>query len=607
MRAQSARNAVAPVVAIALLACQPTVIENTAEPTSETVSSDPDSGSDAGQVAVDSGDANDAAENDDDDELRSAIEEHYSGTRVLRYDLEIDGATFAAMLADPLCSSGTTPCGDEYAAGTLRYGDEVYPNVGIRFKGNSSRWMVARAQQGDAGYQRYSFKVDLDKFAEEQSLHGIKKLNLNNAMHDPSYLREHLAYGLFRNAGVPASRVGFVDLYVNGEHFGLYVNVQQVDKKLLRQWFEDEDGNLYKPETGDLVYHGDTIDAYTTDNIDYQLKTNEDIADHSALLDFIDVLNNTADADFAAAIEQVFEVDRFLSWLAVNSLLVALDSYAGSIAHNYYLYHDPSTGRFSYLPWDENNAFGTFRCGGLTDADIMQMAVDVPFCQTSMAGPGGNPGPIERPLIERVLAVDSYRQRYHDKLQALVDGAFSTAAMQSAIAAGHDLIASYVQADPKRLYTYEQFEQSLSSGGAGQPGLASFVADRGGYVRDFLAGTTSVACGDGTCSEGENCTVDCAASTTCAGPCEVYVAAVGHCVPGCAGTCTCPTDAPVALTCDSAIGACVPTAPTCNCQTGQVCAPNGQCVPRCTDDSTCPAQVPFCNVTSGLCQPTATG
>jgi len=535
MRARSPEKMLAAVTALALLACQPTVVDHSADPTSD---GDDSTG--------------------DDEELQQALDEHYSGTSVLRYDLEIDAATFAAMLADPLCTSGTNPCGDEYVAGTLRYGDEVFPNVGIRFKGNSSRWMVARAQQGDAGYQRYSFKVDLDKFAEEQSLHGIKKLNLNNAMHDPSYLREHLAYGLFRNAGVPASRVGFVDLYVNGEHFGLYVNVQQVDKNLLRQWFDDEDGNLYKPETGDLVYHGDTIDAYTGET-SYQLKTNEETADYSDLLHFLDVLNNTADVDFAGAIEQVFEVDRFLSWLAVNTLLVALDSYAGSIAHNYYLYHDPSTGRFSYLPWDENNAFGTFRCGGLTDTDIIQMAVDVPNCPGGLPGPGGSAGPVERPLIKRVLAVESFRQRYHDKLQALVAGAFATTTMQTAIATGHALIASYVLADPKRMYSYEDFEASLTSGAGGQPGLATFVADRGGYVRDFLAGTTSVACGDGTCSAGESCTADCGASTTCA------------------------------------------------CQTDQVCAPNGQCVPRCTDDTTCPTQVPHCNVASGLCQSTATG
>ena len=505
----------------------------------------------------------------------AALDEHYPTDRVLRYEIELAPELLAAMQADPLCE-GAPPCGDEYVEATFRYGDQVFEKVGLRFKGNSSRWSLSRLGPDDPGYLRYSYKVKFDEFVDDQSLGGIEKLNLNNLWSDATYMRERLSLDLFRAAGVPASRLAYVNLYVNSVHAGLYVSVQQVDERFLATWFDDDEGDLFKPEGGDLIYKGDDIASYGGAEA-YELKTNEDESDHSRLLHLIDVLNNTPDAEFEQAIRALFDVEGFLGWLAVNNALVALDSYAGPFPHNFYLYDDPSSGRFAYIPWDLNNSFGGFNCG-LSNQELMHMSSAVPYCQTG-GGPGGGGMYVgNRPLISRLLEVPGFAQRYRDKIGQLLDGDFAPETMSAAIDRWRDLIEEHVAADSNPFYGYEAFVRSLDEAGDRFMGLRPFIAERHAFLRAELDGDISAYCGDGACSAGEDCEGDCT-EPECP-PCQVFLGEAGHCVPTCADACTCPDDAPVPLTCDPQ---------------------RGLCIPGCHSDADCPQQAPTCDVASSTC------
>ena len=73
-------------------------------------------------------------------------------------------------------------------------------------------------------------------------------------------------------------------------------------------------------------------------------------------------MQQASDEQFAAQIDHYLNVDRFLAWLAVNTLLTNLDSYAG-LYHNWYLYYDTDNKRFEHIPWDVNEAFGNLQLG----------------------------------------------------------------------------------------------------------------------------------------------------------------------------------------------------------------------------------------------------
>ena len=264
-----------------------------------------------------------------------------------------------------------------YVHAEFRCGSSVLPDVGVRYKGNSSYWM---------GAPKYSFKVDFNRYVQGQVFYGLKKLNFNNNFKDPSLMRERLGYGLHRTAGVVAPRTAHANLYVNGTYMGVYTVIEQVDKTFLSDRLGDDTGNLYKGHGpfGTLEWLGPDPALYRDA---YELKTNEVAGDYSRLVHFLDVLNNTADPAFEAAIEQVFNVDSFLSWLAVEVLLSHLDNYLGT-ANNYYLYDNPVTGKFEFIPWDVNEEFGNFKAGWSAD-EILALDIYQPFGRGWGGGGGG--------------------------------------------------------------------------------------------------------------------------------------------------------------------------------------------------------------------------
>ncbi len=117
--------------------------------------------------------------------------------------------------------------------------------VGVRFKGNSSF---------SANGIKKSFKIDFDEYDEDNDelvFYDLKKLNLNNGFKDPTMLREKLFLD-FAGDFVAAPRAVHTKVYVNGEYYGLYTAVEQVDKTFVQNRFgDDEDGNLFKGAASD--------------------------------------------------------------------------------------------------------------------------------------------------------------------------------------------------------------------------------------------------------------------------------------------------------------------------------------------------------------------
>ena len=64
---------------------------------------------------------------------------------------------------------------EEYAACSVVIDGEVYGNVGIRAKGNTSLNNVSSMDS-----DRYSFKIEFDQYDSTKSYHGLDKLSLNN-------------------------------------------------------------------------------------------------------------------------------------------------------------------------------------------------------------------------------------------------------------------------------------------------------------------------------------------------------------------------------------------------------------------------------------------
>jgi spore coat protein CotH len=262
---------------------------------------------------------------------------------VLEVAIELDPAEWDMLRTQSRSwVSVFTRCGEHhldpftYFRGAVTIDGRRVDDVGVRKKGFLGSLSVSKP----------SLKLKLDEYVDDQELHGLSKITLNNAVQDPAYVRQCLAYRTFAAANVPAPRCNFARVRVNGADLGLYVHVETVGKPFLRRHFDDDGGNLYEGTLADFR------DGWTA-NLD--LKTNEDENDRSDVERVIAALEQS-DTGMIGALGDAVDLDALLRFWAAEVLVTHWDSYSGN-ANNYFAYHDPTSDRFHFIPWGTDNTF----------------------------------------------------------------------------------------------------------------------------------------------------------------------------------------------------------------------------------------------------------
>jgi hypothetical protein len=233
-------------------------------------------------------------------------------------------------------------------------GTDTLQDVGFRLRGNTSRYS-----------QKKSFKISFNEYVSGRKYQGVKKINLNGQHNDPTLIREKLFYDTWKKSGMVERRTSFVRVYVNHVYYGLYTNLEEMDKDWLQKVFGEKSGNLYKcTYPADLVYKGadqlsykNIVSGSSTGGRAYDLQTNEEIDDYSDLIDLITLLNQPADAAFAAQISQKINIDGLLKAFALDVASGNWDDYMYN-KNNYFLYHNIGTGKFEFIAYDADNTFG---------------------------------------------------------------------------------------------------------------------------------------------------------------------------------------------------------------------------------------------------------
>lgn len=232
---------------------------------------------------------------------------------------------------------------------TLKVDGKTYPGVGVHFRGMSSYMMVP------TGYKR-SLNLSLDTVDEEQRLYGYKTLNLLNCSGD-STLMSTVLYSDLANEHVPTPKANFVEVVINGESWGVYASVQQMDKIFTKEHFETSKGTRWKVPgnpgaDGGLRYLGEDLEGYKSR---FEMKSDDGKKEWNSLVELCQVLNETPIEKLPKKIEPILDVDEVLWFLAYDVALVNSDGY-WTRASDYYLFRD-SEGVFHTIPHDMNEAF----------------------------------------------------------------------------------------------------------------------------------------------------------------------------------------------------------------------------------------------------------
>ncbi|MFY0571237.1 CotH kinase family protein [Archangium lansingense] len=346
-----------------------------------------------------------------------------------------------------------------YVPSTVHFNGKTWNFVGVRMKGNSSL-----SQTWRSGVGKLPLRLNFDEFEDEhpeiddQRFYGFDKLSLGNGAADTSLMRDKLATDIFRELGVPAGHTSFVALYVdhgNGpQYFGLYTLNEDPDEPLLDRSFDGHKGALYE---ADGV--GARWQAFDQESFDIQ--SNEEQG-WTPVEEAIAALNSdrTDAAAWRARLEAKLNVDGFLKWLAVNTVLQNWDAY-GAMPHNYYLYANPNEGgRLHWITWDHDRAMGD---GMGRSSSLTQNTVDATW-----------------PLIRFLMDDPTYAETYKQYALEAARGPLAPDALQARMREAHELIAPYVVGENAEQagYTFisnaQAFEDSLS----GTNGLLNFAAKR---------------------------------------------------------------------------------------------------------------------------------
>ncbi len=148
---------------------------------------------------------------------------------------------------------------EEYVPAELFVDGEKIGTVGIRYKGSTFTLEGCAGLREGERCSKISMKIRFNKYDKSLRYHGLKRLNFNSMMYDPSALRERLAYSIFRDMDVITSRACHARLEINGEYRGLFSLVEQIDDVFIKRNFADKkDGSLIKekwPVTDDIIYY----------------------------------------------------------------------------------------------------------------------------------------------------------------------------------------------------------------------------------------------------------------------------------------------------------------------------------------------------------------
>lgn len=216
----------------------------------------------------------------------------------------------------------------------------VYDSVGLSIKGNTYVDFTSPSMF-------YPFKIDMNEFIKGQKYDNIKKFNLNNKEYDNNIVMNNV----FAAFGLPYCRTSRAAVYINNTWIGEYLIIEQVDDSYLKRVFGNNNENLYK---GDNMAYLEWLGGNQKDyESRYFLKNNEEINDYSDLIHFIDILNNTNDPAREDSVKSHFDLESYMKILSLQVLMGKQDDYFDK-GHNYYLYHNESDDRFSFIPYDND-------------------------------------------------------------------------------------------------------------------------------------------------------------------------------------------------------------------------------------------------------------
>lgn len=299
-----------------------------------------------------------------------------------------------------------------------------------------------------AGF-RGGTSLGLPKKSWKFELLGNPVMNASHILLDAHYrdltmMRNVLGLYLTRRLGFPAPLAEHVELYVNDEYYGVYVQVERID-----EYFYDRyglgDGPLFKSVNHLGRFAWQPSDSVGTTGFEAKRDSEEYLP---LIRKFIDEVNLFLPLSIA--------VNDYLAYAAVTLAIRDTDA----LSKNFYI-HFPPDGMWRFYPWDRDATFGNTWLG-VYEPEWIECVSLFSFERTS--------------LTSRLLLKDEYRAVFHDYL--LQAGEVMEEELSSMVDSIYYEIRESVYADTLKQGSNDDFDEAVAV-------LREAVEERGEYIPEI--------------------------------------------------------------------------------------------------------------------------
>jgi spore coat protein H len=213
---------------------------------------------------------------------------------------------------------------------------KTYKGVAVKLKGSAGSFRGPDDQPG--------LTISLNKFKGAERFHGMSKFHLNNGVQDPTFLREAIAGEMGRMAGVPVSRCTHALVSWKDRKPALYVFKEAFTKEFFPEFFKGPAGSLYDGGAGNEI--GPNLE-----------KDEGDPVDRADIKELLAACQEPDASKRWPRLEKSLDVDRFISFLAMESILCHWDGY-NFARNNYRVYFDGQSKRAAFFLHGLDQTFG---------------------------------------------------------------------------------------------------------------------------------------------------------------------------------------------------------------------------------------------------------
>ena len=316
----------------------------------------------------------------------------------------------------------------KYVSASLIWRDIKIENIGVRYKGNSSSQPNQKHKRG--------YLIKVKKFNKDNRFLKLRRIALDNGVQFGSLFSEPIVTDILRDLNIPSSRYNYAKLFINDDYKGIYGNVERIDESFIERHFGSSRGPLFKvhmPGPGaNFSYVGNDTNQYKKG---FEPKNKDAEKSFNELVSFIKEIDKVDQTSYEDTLHKQLILDHFLKITAVMLFAGCFDQLTGWNPHNYYLYRNPKTDLWSYIPWDLDVGFTDRAFGSIPVIDGWNAAWPIP---------GGPP----KPILENIVSNKNLLKKYRETASILLEKYFKPEKVHQKLNILYSIIEDDLKRDP---------------------------------------------------------------------------------------------------------------------------------------------------------------